>query len=408
MASTSVTDASEWGWQMSSTGERPKPDLDLSRYVDEAPDHDPLDSLRRLSKEDIAVLLKAGIDPDEAQRSGSFFQMDHSVVQCRVQAPGVEFMSIKDALEKFDGLSEYWWKVLSPDKDAYTSRADQHLDNGYFIRVAPGASVDYPLQACMYLSADRLAQDVHNIVVAEEGSRLHLITGCATAAHVRSGLHVGVSEFYVKKGATVIFTMIHNWPEEMAVRPRTGIIVEEGGTYISNYVCLAAAQDLQSYPTAWLRGRGAVATFNSVILARRDSLFDSGSRIVMEADDCRGDIISRTVSVGGTVIARGHIVGAANRIKAHLECKGLLLSDEGVIHAIPELEGRRSDVEMTHEAAVGKIARDEIEYLMARGLSETEATGLIIRGFLSLDIAGLPPALKTELDRMIAETERAL
>jgi len=150
-----------------------------------------------------------------------------------------------------------------------------------------------------------------------------------------------------------------------------------------------------------------VATFNSVLLARPGSLFDTGSRIVMEAEECRGDIISRAVSTGGRVIARGHIIGAADRVKAHLECKGLLLSDEGVIHAIPELEGRRSDVEMTHEAAVGKIARDEIEYLMARGLTEDEATGLIIRGFLSLDIVGLPPALKAELDAMIADTEGA-
>lgn len=386
----------------------PEADLDLTRFKDHAPEHEPVDRLTQLSQEDIAVMLRSGIDPQEGERSGSFFQMDHSVLQCHVTTPGVEFLPTGQALAKYDGLEEYWWRAVSADKDAYTARADRHLDNGYFIRVEPGATVDYPLQACMYLSEDKLAQDVHNVVVAEEGSHLHLITGCATAAHVRSGLHVGVSEFYVKKGATISFTMIHNWPEEMAVRPRTGIIVEEGGTFISNYVCLVAAEDMQSYPTATLRGRGAVATFNSVLLARPGSLFDTGSRIIMEAEECRGDIISRAVSTGGRIIARGHIVGAADRIKAHLECKGLLLSDAGVIHAIPELEGRRSDVEMTHEAAVGKIARDEIEYLMARGLTEGEATGLIIRGFLSLDIVGLPPALKAELDSMIADTERAM
>lgn len=392
---------------MSSTDEHPQPDLDLSCYTDEAPAHDPLDSLRQLSPEDIAILLKSGIDPDEVERSGSFFQMDHSVVQCRAQAPGVEFLAITEALEKYDGLPEYWWQAVSPEKDAYTLRADRHLDNGYFIRVAPGAVVDYPLQACMYLSEDRLAQDVHNIIVVEEGARLNLITGCATAEHVRSGLHVGVTELYVKKGATIAFTMIHNWAEQMAVRPRTGVLVEEGGTYISNYVCLVPAADLQMYPTATLRGRGAVATFNSVMLARPGSILDTGSRIVMEAEDCRGDILSRAVSTGGKVISRGHIVGAADRIKAHLECKGLLLSNDGLIYAVPEIEARRSDVEMTHEAAVGKIARDEVEYLMARGLSEREATGLIIRGFLSLDIVGLPASLKAELERMIAETEDA-
>ena len=100
-----------------------------------------------------------------------------------------------------------------------------------------------------------------------------------------------------------------------------------------------------------------------------------------------------------------HLVGEIPGIRAHLECKGLLLSDKGRIHAIPELEGTTSDLEMSHEAAVGKIAQEEVEYLMARGLSEQEATALIIKGFLSLDIVGLPADLKKELERMIEETD---
>ena len=98
-------------------------------------------------------------------------------------------------------------------------------------------------------------------------------------------------------------------------------------------------------------------------------------------------------------------MGEKPGIRAHLECKGLLLSDDGKIHAIPELTGMAADVEMSHEAAVGKIAREEVEFLMARGLSEDEATSLIIKGFLSLDIVGLPEDLRKELDRMIEETD---
>ncbi|RLB11608.1 MAG: SufD family Fe-S cluster assembly protein, partial [Deltaproteobacteria bacterium] len=121
---------------------------------------------------------------------------------------------------------------------------------------------------------------------------------------------------------------------------------------------------------------------------------------------CRAEVISRTVSTGGTIIARGHLIGEAQGIKAHLECKGLLLSPTGRIHAIPELEGRTSDLDMSHEAAVGKIAKEEIEYLMARGLSEQEATSLIIKGFLSLDIEGLPDELKKEIDKLILEIDK--
>jgi Fe-S cluster assembly scaffold protein SufB len=381
------------------------PDLDLSIYREEAAEHPQLDDLSQLSPEDQKVLLMTGVDPFGKERSGSFFQKDHSVIHCRTNFDGAEIMSATTALEKYDGLAEYWGKIVPPDKDVYTRRAEEHREHGYYIRSLPGADVHYPLQACLYLTEDKLAQDVHNIIIAEEGSNLNIITGCATAPSVRSGLHVGISEFFVKKGATLSFTMIHNWAEEMAVRPRSGVLVENGGTFISNYICLVPAKDLQMYPTATLTGKGAIATFNSVLLARAGSLMDVGSRIILQGEGCRGEIISRVVSTGGTVIARGHLVGETPGIRAHLECKGLLLSDRGRIHAIPELEGTTSDLEMSHEAAVGKIAQEEVEYLMARGLSEQEATALIIKGFLSLDIVGLPADLKKELERMIEETD---
>ncbi len=384
---------------------KPTGDLDLSIYREEAPEHPQLDDLSRLSPEDQKVLLMIGVDPTGKERSGSFFQKDHSVVHCRTDFDGAEIMSATEARKKYDGLKEYWGKAVPIDKDVYTRRAEEHQEHGYYIRSLPGAQIYYPLQACLYLTEDKLAQDVHNIIVAEEESNLNIITGCATAPGVRSGLHVGISEFYVKKGATISFTMIHNWAEEMAVRPRSAVIVEEGGTFISNYICLVPARDLQMYPTATLRGKGAVATFNSVLLARPGSLMDVGSRVILQKEGCRAEIISRAVSTGGTIIARGHLVGETPGIRAHLECKGLLLSDQGTIHAVPELEGKTSDLEMSHEAAVGKIAQEEVEYLMSRGLSEQQATSLIIKGFLSLDIVGLPEGLKKELERMIEETD---
>ena len=243
-------------------------DLDLSVYREKATEHPPLSDLSQLAPADQKVLLMSGVDPSGRERGGSFFQQDHSVVHCRTDFDGAEIMSSSAAREKYDGLTEYWWKAMAADKDVYTRRAAEHQEHGYYMRSLPGAQVHYPLQACLYLTEDKLAQDVHNIVIAEEGSTLNIITGCATAPGVRSGLHVGISEFFVKKGATIAFTMIHNWAEEMAVRPRSAVIVEEGGTFISNYICLVPARDLQMYPTATLKGKGAVATFNSVLLAR--------------------------------------------------------------------------------------------------------------------------------------------
>ncbi|MCF4152656.1 SufD family Fe-S cluster assembly protein [Dethiosulfovibrio sp. F2B] len=367
-------------------------DIDRKAYGHRAPERPELARLADLPEEDKATLVRSGIDPD-AQVSGSFMLTDSSTVHCDCSDPNVEVLPMQTAMDLHDGLKEYSWNLMEKESD--------QVDGGYFIRSRPGATVTYPLQTCLYLAEDRSAQDVHNIVIAEEGSTLNILSGCASAPGVRSGLHVGISEIYVKKGATLSFTMVHNWAEEMAVRPKTKVMVEEGGTFISNYICLKPAKDLVMYPTAILNGEGAVATFNSVFLATPGSTIDSGSRVILKAPDTRAEVVSRAVSMGGKIYARGHLVGEVPGVKAHLECDGLILSDSGLIHAIPELEARCNDLEMSHEAAVGKIAQEEIEYLMARGLSEEDARSLIIKGFLSLDIMGLPDELKRDMEETI-------
>jgi hypothetical protein len=114
--------------------------------------------------------------------------------------------------------------------------------------------------------------------------------------------------------------------------------------------------------------------------------------------------MSRAISMGGRLCARGRIVGNAPEAKGHLECRSIILKDGGATLAVPELEAHIADVEMTHEAAVGKIARDQIEYIMSRGLSEDDAVSMIVKGFLSGgNINGLPPELQKELDEAIAQ-----
>jgi Fe-S cluster assembly scaffold protein SufB len=384
-------------------------DIDLEAFSSETTAHPYQENLSSFPRSERQQMLKAGVDiTGEKRRSGTFIQKDLSVVYSRSYQEGMEIMDIEEAREKYDWLHEYWWKAVPVDMDKYTSRAELHQEHGYFIRSLPRARSVYPLQACLYLEEDNLAQDVHNIIIAEEESELHIITGCTTAPHVKSGLHVGISEFYVKKGAKITFTMIHNWAEKMAVRPRSATIVEEGGVFLSNYVCMQPAGTLQMYPVAHLEGKGATARFNSILIATPGSEMDMGARVLLKAEGARAEIISRAITTGGKIIARGHIKGEVPQIKAHLECKGLILSDEGIIHAIPELEGHRQDVDLSHEAAVGKIAQEQIEYLMARGLSQEEAAATIVRGFLHVEIQGLPPELKEEMDRAVEMCQEGL
>jgi Fe-S cluster assembly scaffold protein SufB len=130
-----------------------------------------------------------------------------------------------------------------------------------------------------------------------------------------------------------------------------------------------------------------------------------GSRVFLSSKGSKAEVVTRAISEGGDIVARGHLIGEVPHIKAHLECRGLILSEEGRIHAIPELEGKVSDIDMSHEAAVGKIAADEIQYLMARGLSSEEATAAIVRGFLDVKIKGLPEYLEREIKKAIRKEE---
>ncbi len=379
-------------------------DIDLGAFAFDGRGAEAIADLREMDEADKAEMLMAGVDVTGRSRSGSYLQIDHQKVHCTTKHPGVEILDIKDALEKYDGLPEYMWTQVSPDKDDYTRATAENLHGGYFIRTEKGAVIPDPVQSCLFLKSDQVGQNVHNIVIVEEDSELHIITGCSVAHGSRGAAHLGISEFFIKKNAKLTFTMIHNWAETTVVRPRTGGVVEEGGVFLNNYVLLKPVKDLQSYPTIRLNGRGAVARFNSVIVAPEGSHVDMGGKVLLNAPETRGEIISRTIASGGRIIARGFIGGNSVPAKGHLECKGLILGG-GSIHAIPELEGTLDGVELSHEAAVGKIAQEEIEYLMARGLDEDEATSTIVRGFLNVDIMGLPDELNMVIEKTISETE---
>jgi Fe-S cluster assembly scaffold protein SufB len=383
------------------------PDINLNEF-DQAPvPHSYLaeGDLCDLPQEEQKRLIMSGLDVTEKERGGTYFQKDTSVVHCHSRQEGIEVTPIKKALEQFEWIKEYYWKLVAVDTDKYTAAAELELHDGYVIRALPGSKSIYPIQACLYLDKDGLQQNVHNLIIAEEDSELHIITGCATSPHLKRGAHVGISEFFVKKNAKLSFTMIHNWAEDMVVRPRSVAQVQEGGLFINNYICMKPVRSLQMYPTTHLVGRDAVARFYSIVVGTPGSEYDLGGRIFLKHPGNRAEIVARAISNGGKIIARGHLIGEVPEIKAHLECRGLILNG-GIIHAIPELEGLADGVEMSHEAAIGKIAQEEITYLMSRGLTEDEATSTIVRGFLSVDIPGLPPQLKAEIDKAIEESDK--
>ena len=373
--------------------------FDLKRY-NFSDDAGGIQDFGALSEADRKRLLHAGINPGEEGRSGSFLHTNHSGVRSKSFQEGLELMDIKEALRRYDGLPEYYWKILNPDQDEISRSAAQNLHGGYFIRARKGAKITEPVQSCLFIKGNGVGQNVHNVIIVEEGAELNVISGCATADGTEDAAHLGISEMYVEKGGKLTFTMIHNWGEDVAVRPRSAGVLAEDASFVNNYVLLQRVKDISMYPTLSLNGENAVARFNSVIVAPEGSHVDTGNRLLLNAPNTRGEIIARTLTTGGTIINRGFIGGHAAPARGHLECKGLILGS-GRIHAIPELDATVDGFELSHEAAVGKIAQEEIEYLMARGLDEDEATSTIVRGFLNVDIMGLPQELRRSMDEEI-------
>jgi len=378
--------------------------VDLSLYSDKAEEHSYQDSLDKIAHEDADEFLKVGIEIHASLRSGSFIQKDASIVHCSHSTNEVEISGIAQALKKEPGLEQYLWSLLDPENDDLTRSTESAPLQGFFIRSRQGVKIKKPLQTCLHIAKEGFAQRVHNLIIAEEDSDIHIIAGCSTSEHLQSGLHIGLSEFFVKKGATLKYTMIHDWGANIFVRPKTAVHVEEGGVFISNYISLKPVGSLVSNPVTYLE-KDATARLNSILVAGKGSYMDVGSVVELRAPGARAEIISRAIVAGGTIISRGCLRSLSPGVKGHLECKGLILKD-GLLHAIPELSGNTPGVELSHEAAVGKIDKREIEYLMSRGLDEGEAISTIVRGFLNVDIEGLPAELVARMDKAVHDTEQ--
>ena len=362
-------------------------------------------SLTKIPHSILKDAYNVGIDVEENNRSGTLFHVDQSTVYTTISEyfkDKIEIMDTKKALEKYSWLKDYWWKLVDPNKDEFTRKVDEEFSGGYFMRILPGAQVTLPLQSCLMITKKGFEQRVHNIIIAEEGSKANIITGCIQHLSGESATHLGVSEIYLKKDAVLNFTMVHNWTEQTKVRPRSAIQIEENATFISNYICLTPVKDVQMYPTAFCEGDNSRVFFNSILYGHKNSSLDIGSRAVLNGKGSGAELITRAIGrEDAAIFSRGKMEGNTSECKGHLECRGLILDEESYIEAVPELVAKKRGAELTHEAAVGKLSEKEILYLMTRKLSRDQAVSLIIRGFMNVGIMGLPDNISSEINKIL-------
>ena len=390
--------------------------IDLDSYItEELQKGEKYRSEKEIPNELKQSMKKVGIEVD-SDKSGIFLQSGNQPDLCISKVQGIELMPVKEALKKYDGtngklnLKDYFWKAVARDKDKFTLEAAiNEITDGYFIHAFPGQKTIFPLQSCLFIPPlPGLKQIVHNIIIAEPGSQLDIITGCTAHTGAKRAIHLGVSEFYVKENAKVSFTMVHNWTETTKVRPRTGIILEDNARFSNFYVVMSEVKDLQTNPYIQLIGRNSSYFGQTLIYAKGKSYYDTGATAHLIGEGSKAEIISRVLAVDQShVIARGKIIGDGRGVTGHIDCSALLLSPNSRVDSIPAINAQNPEVTLTHEASVGKISDDHIEYLMSRGLKEDEAVNLIVSGFLDVDTSPLPPSLAEETKKIIDKVAKA-
>jgi len=381
---------------------RPAPlglDIDLQEFK-QAPEQ------RVEYYEDLAqASLEVGVDLDKRSKLTTFLQVDHKAIYKAVQKQfekDIELMTLEEALEKYEWLREYVWRLRSPYEDKYSAFNALHGKGGYFLRIREGRRIHLPIQTCFLTYSPEIVQNVHNVIMVEPDAEAYIITGCTAHKKAPKGLHIGVTEIYVKRSAKLNYTMIHKWGPSFHVRPRTGILLEDGAELVYNYITLGSVASFQSQPSARLAGEGATLSMNNVVYLERSSDMDLGGEAFIEGSGGRVELITNAVVADRAKLTnRGRIVCDADNGRGHISCRGLMLSDEAEVSAIPCLVSRRMDSELTHEAAIGRISEEQLFYLMARGISREEAESLIVRGFLDTSPMKLPEHLDKGVRRVI-------
>jgi len=360
-----------------------------------------LDELQ-LSGDDQKSLKDVGINMIEDPKSGMFLMYGNDVFTIVPKINGVEIIPLKEAMLLYPEIKDkYYFKAVDQAQDEFTKKVYDQVQNGYFIRVRKNVIVKEPLHTAMFMHKEMSSLCVHNIVVLEEGAHLHLVTGCTAGCTLEGGLHIAVSEHFVGENAKLISTMVHNWGTDFIVRPRTGTLVEDNGTFISNFYSVKPPKHIQTNPFTHLKGKNANAKYQTVLASLPQTYCDIGGTVLMEGENSGAELVARAVNHGGTVIQTGTLIGAAKGARAHVDCSGLMLNAKGCIEAIPGLRAMHPDASMSHEAAIGKIDIGEVNYLQSKGLDEMQAIALIVRGFLDIGIE--MDGLDTELEDSIQQ-----
>lgn len=317
---------------------------------------------------------------------------------------GVIYVDTDTALREYPELvKEYFGKMIPYDDNKYAALNTAVWSGGSFIYVPKGVHVPKPLQSYFRINSDQMGQFERTLIIVEEGAYVNYVEGCTAPTYTKDSLHAAIVEIVVKKDATCRYTTIQNWSSNVINLVTKRAYVYENGHMEWIDGNLGSNVNMK-YPSCVLLEPYAKGTTISIAFAGKGQHQDTGAKMIHVAPNTTSTIISKSISRGGgKVNYRGKVDFGkkAKGAKAHVECDTIILDDLSYSDTIPYNSVRNSDVFLEHEATVSKISEDQLFYLMSRGLSEEEATEMIVMGFIEPFAKELPMEYAIELNQLI-------
>ncbi|MBE3598915.1 MAG: Fe-S cluster assembly protein SufB [Limnochordaceae bacterium] len=327
----------------------------------------------------------------------------HSINK-ELASKGVIFVDMDTGLREYpDLVRQYFGTVVPPADNKFAALNSAVWSGGSFVYVPEGVKVEIPLQAYFRINARNMGQFERTLIIAEPGSSVHYVEGCTAPQYTTEALHSAVVEIIVKPGAQVRYTTIQNWSHNVYNLVTKRAAVYEDGTMIWTDGNLGSHVTMK-YPSFYLMGKGARGEVLSIAFAGPGQHQDAGAKAVHLAPYTTSTITNKSICKdGGKTTYRGlvHVAEDAYRSKSKVNCDALIFDDRSRTDTIPYIEVLNSDVQMEHEATVSKVSEEQLFYLMSRGLSEEQATAMIVMGFIEPFSRSLPMEYAVELNRLI-------
>ena len=355
------------------------------------------------------TFAKLGIPEAEAKYlSGTSTQFESEVVYHKnlkeLDDLGVIFCDTDTALKKYPELFKKYYGTIVPKSDnKYAALNSAVWSGGSFIYVPKGVKVEKPVQSYFRINSEKVGQFERTLIIVDDGADIHYVEGCTAPIYSKDSLHAAVVEIYVGKNAKCRYSTVQNWSNNIINLVTKRARVMENG--LMEWIDGNVGSGLNmKYPACILEGDYAKGTTVSIAFAAKDQYQDTGAKMIHLGKYTTSNIISKSICrAGGVVNYRGLVSSSKNAkyAKSHVECDTLILDEISKSDTIPTNIAKNSDMYIEHEATVSKVNEDQLFYLMSRGLTEDEATEMIIMGFIEPFSKELPMEYAVELNRLI-------